>query len=61
MDGLTIIPQVGLITSQISAQYNAQIIRLQRDVMTQQGENAIRLIQSALLPPYQGQNLDIKV
>ncbi len=61
MDTLTINPQVGLKTAQISMEYYAKILNMRKSVMQQQGDMAIKLIQSAVLPPTQGQNLDVKV
>ncbi len=61
MDTLTINSQVGLKTAQISMEYYARILNMRKSVMQQQGDMAIKLIQSAVLPPTQGQNLDVKV
>ncbi len=57
----TINSQVGLKTAQISMEYYARVLNMRKSVMQQQGDMAIKLIQSAVLPPTQGQNLDVKV
>ena len=61
MDTININPQVGLKTAQISMEYYVKILNMRKSVMQQQGDMAIKLIQSATLPPTQGQKLDIKV
>ncbi len=51
---------VGLNTTQISMEYYARILNMRKNVMQQQGDMAIKLIQSATLSPEQGKNLDVK-
>jgi hypothetical protein len=60
MDTLGINSQMNLMTSQIGTEYLARVLVLQKNVMQQQGDSAIKLIQSAVLPSTQGQNLDVK-
>ncbi len=60
MDTTSINSMVGLKTAQISMEYYARILNMRKSVMQQQGDMAIKLIQSATLPPEQGKNLDVK-
>jgi|GEM_PF-2503193 len=47
-------------TAQIQTEYQMRVLLMRRNVMQQQGEMAIKLIQSATLPEYQGKNLDVR-
>ncbi len=60
MDTISINPQINLTTSKIEREYLARVLVLQKNALQQQGDMAIKLIQSAVLPPTQGQNLDVK-
>lgn len=60
MDTISINPQISLTTSKIEREYLARVLVLQKNALQQQGDMAIKLIQSAVLPTTQGQNLDVK-
>jgi hypothetical protein len=49
-------------TTEMSAEYTARILLMQKSAMKEAGDQAVKLIQSAaMLPPSQGHTLDVSV